>query len=83
MLFVVDNNGVPSISRIIQVVEAVSIPADLDSDDDVDLVDFCLFAAQWRQADCGTCGGADLTGDGQVQLGDLAQFITYWLIGVE
>jgi len=42
-----------------------------------------LFADYWSQTDCGRCGGADLTGDGNVDIDDLTLFIDIWLSGLE
>lgn len=59
-----------------------SIPqvGDLDKDYDVDFVDFALFAGYWQQTGCGKCGGADLaSGDGNVDMNDLQQFVENWL----
>jgi hypothetical protein len=55
----------------------------LDFDDDVDLADFSLFAKRWPDTGCGTCGAADLTGDGKVTLDDLREFVKNWLTGCE
>jgi hypothetical protein len=55
---------------------------DIDRDGGVDFVDFALFAAYWRQTDCGQCGGADLTNDGKVDIDDLRRFTENWLIGL-
>lgn len=52
---------------------------DLDHNDKVDLVDFALFAPHWLSFDCGSCGGADLTGDSAVTLDDLFRFVQTWL----
>jgi len=49
----------------------------------VDFTDFALFAAYWSQPDCAQCGGADFTGDGQVDIDDLGRFAANWLSGVE
>lgn len=55
----------------------------LDFDDDVDLVDFAMFARHWQSTGCGTCGAADITGDGKVTLDDLREFVKNWLTGIE
>ena len=55
------------------------VPADLDDDGDVDLVDLAIFAPRWLESTCDMCGGADLTGDGQVTLDDLCEFADNWL----
>jgi carboxypeptidase D len=62
-------------------VELVSV--DLDDDGDVDLGDFAEFAGWWLETDCGDCGGADFTGDGNVGPDDLAAFAQNWLTGVK
>ncbi|UCG56338.1 MAG: hypothetical protein JSU70_15915 [Phycisphaerales bacterium] len=54
---------------------------DLDGDEDVDLLDFAVFASFWLEADCGTCAGCDLAGDdGRVALDDLREFVADWLV---
>ncbi len=60
----------------------IPTPGDIDGDGNVDFVDFALFAAHWRQTDCGQCGGADLTDDGRVDIDDLCRFTKNWLIGL-
>jgi hypothetical protein len=57
------------------------VPGDLDDGGIVNFLDFCLFAQHWLETDCGPCSGADLTGDGQVQMYDLRQFAENWLRG--
>ncbi len=42
-------------------------------------MDFALFAAQWQNTECGLCSGADLTGDGNVDIDDFAAFAAQWL----
>lgn len=56
---------------------------DFDSDSDTDLSDFASFAARWLDTGCGTCGAADLTGDGQVAADDLQEFAAHWLTGTQ
>jgi hypothetical protein len=51
----------------------------LDFDSDIDLADFAIFAGRWLDTACGTCGGADLTGDGKVTMEDLLDFTAHWL----
>ncbi|UCF15020.1 MAG: carboxypeptidase regulatory-like domain-containing protein [Phycisphaerales bacterium] len=55
--------------------------ADMDSDGDVDMVDFTLFSLLWGETGCGACGGADLIGDGSVGVDDLQEFAAHWLAG--
>jgi len=56
-----------------------AITGDLDGNYSVDMLDFSKFGVYWRKSDCGTCGGADLTDDHQVNLDDLQQFALNWL----
>jgi hypothetical protein len=59
------------------------VVGDSDSDKDVDFIDFAPFANKWMQADSTLyCGGIDLTGDGFVDLNDLAAFVENWLVGL-
>ncbi len=54
----------------------------LDVDDDVDMKDFAMFAAHWRETGCGHrywCGGADLNHSRTVDMRDLAIFARNWL----
>ncbi|MHC4989153.1 MAG: hypothetical protein ACYTFX_11770, partial [Planctomycetota bacterium] len=43
--------------------------------------DLAGLAAQWLTFDCGTCDGADLSGEGNVTLSDFAIFAGNWLAG--
>lgn len=52
---------------------------DMDGSGRMDLGDFAILAANWQAADCGFCGGADLTGDQSVDLFDLQVFAEQWL----
>jgi hypothetical protein len=56
---------------------------DLNDDGNVDLADFALFAPKWLNSNCGDCGRADLTGDGEVGWDDLREFTSNWLTGAE
>lgn len=56
---------------------------DMDGDYHVDFSDMALFAIYWRQINCGSCGGADLTCDGNVDWDDLKELVANWLAGVE
>lgn len=60
----------------------VWLRGDTEPDKDVDLKDFTVFAARWLDSDCGICGRADLTGDGDVGWDDLREFSDNWLSGV-
>jgi len=52
---------------------------DFEPDGDVDLKDFAAFALRWLESNCGLCGGADLTCDGDVGPNDLVEFANWWL----
>ena len=54
---------------------------DMDLDGDIDLVDFSKFTLNWKKTNCGNCGGADLTGDGNVGMDDLDSFLDNWMGG--
>ena len=60
----------------------ISPVGDINLDCRVDLTDFAWFAPNWMDTACGVCGGADLTGDGNVRLDDLQEFANNWLAGV-
>jgi hypothetical protein len=45
------------------------------------LSDFAGFALNWLESGCGLCGGADLTGDGNVGIEDLEVLAGNWLSG--
>ena len=53
----------------------------------MNFVDFAMLVLYWIEADCDLgdlwCNIADFTRNGEVNLDDLAKFITYRLIGVE
>lgn len=55
---------------------------DLNDDRNVDMNDFALLAQWWMKSNCGDCGGADLTGDGQVVWDDLREFTNNWLLEI-
>jgi len=52
---------------------------DFQHDNNVNMKDFALFAKHWQETDCGFCGGADLTVDGNVLPDDLVAFAQDWL----
>jgi WD40 repeat protein len=56
---------------------------DIDKDYDVDFIDFAWLSIFWQKTSCGKCAGADLTGDGKVDIGDLAELAANWLAGIE
>lgn len=43
------------------------------------LTDFAVLSEYWLENDCGICGGADLTGEGDVGMADLQIFVENWL----
>ncbi|MHC4459094.1 MAG: hypothetical protein ACYS0I_18795 [Planctomycetota bacterium] len=61
----------------------VAPTGDIDDDWDVDLPDLSLLAAQWKKTGCGQCGGADITGDGNVDENDFGKFAANWLVITE
>jgi len=60
-----------------------SLIGDMDSDIDVDFVDYAHFALEWLETGCGDCNDADFTGDGNVDANDLDIFTNAWLFGKE
>jgi hypothetical protein len=56
---------------------------DIDKDYDVDFIDFAWLSIFWQKTSCGKCAGADLTGDGKVDITDLAELAANWLAGIE
>ncbi len=56
---------------------------DLDGNGTIDLADLALLITYWPRTDCGLCGGADLTGDGNVDKDDVHCFIDIFLSGLE
>ena len=55
------------------------ITGDLDRSNRVSFTDFAKFATRWQDTNCGSCDGADLTSDGNVNEDDLAEFSRHWL----
>ncbi len=54
---------------------------DLNQDGIVNFQDFALFVLRWLDTDCGVCGGADLTGDGDVDFYDFNNLGNNWSAG--
>ncbi|MCF7955760.1 MAG: hypothetical protein K9M75_08165, partial [Phycisphaerae bacterium] len=52
---------------------------DINSDSVVDNGDFAVLASKWQQTGCGLCNGADLTGDGNVDIDDILIIAGNWL----
>ena len=42
-----------------------------------------MLAARWMDTGCGDCNGADLTGEGDVDLDDLQVLFDGWLLSAE
>jgi hypothetical protein len=61
----------------------LKIPGDINDDNNIDFIDFALFAEQWLEINCNDCNGTDLNGDRTVGLDDLWQFAQNWLVGVQ
>lgn len=64
--------------------EGLVFGGDMEPDGDVDLADFAVFASWWQDNDCGSkedCGGADISGDGNVYFDDLTSLVSNWLAG--
>jgi hypothetical protein len=76
-----DDNGNNSGSAYIFGLSLYS--GDLDFDNDVDFVDYSLFAEYWLETGCGPCAcdGADITGNSQVDKNDLKELCANWLAG--
>ncbi len=64
---------------LVHLYQSVAQPGDIDKDYDVDFTDFALLTFYYQQADCGECGGADLSGDGKVGFDDFDVLFMYWL----
>jgi spore germination protein YaaH len=48
----------------------------------MDMISFANLAANWRQTGCGFCGGADLSGNGNVDVADLQVMAENWLADI-
>lgn len=55
------------------------LDGDANGDYDVDYADFALVSKRWEEESCGACGGADLTGDGNVNMEDVKILANNWL----
>ncbi len=55
---------------------------DIDCDRDVDFGDFAVLAYNWLDINCGKCGWADLTDDGNTGMDDLLVLAENWLAGI-
>jgi len=68
---------------IVHLYQSIGQPGDIDKDYDVDLVDFAWLSIFWQETSCGRCAGADLTSDGKVDIADLAELASNWLMSAE
>jgi hypothetical protein len=59
---------------------ATELQANIANGQGVDIADVAKLGTWWLDTNCGTCGGADITGDGNVNTADLEILITEWLI---
>jgi len=59
----------------------LTMVGDFEPDGDVDLDDLAVIVVRWLDLGCGDCGGADLSGDGSVNLADFAKFAQTGLVG--
>lgn len=60
------------------------IPADFDTDWDVDFADYTVFASYWMEQNCAEpdwCDSTDIDKSGSVDIYDLAGFTDNWLEG--
>lgn len=60
----------------------LTAPGDMDNDNDVDFIDYAIFAPHWFEQDCNYptwCEGTDLDYSGRVDFNDLAIFTESWL----
>ena len=58
------------------------LPGDVNQNCYVTMTDFSLLQVQWQQHSCGeslSCHGADIDGNGQVELLDLELLVNTWL----
>lgn len=53
-------------------------PGDIDLDCEVDNADFVKLALKWLDTNCGSCDGADLSGDNAVNVTDLIIMANNW-----
>jgi hypothetical protein len=64
---------------MVELLKTYSVFGDCNKDGRVDLKDIAVLALYWSQTNCGQCGGADLTGDEQVDNRDVDAVVKYWL----
>jgi hypothetical protein len=71
--------------EMLQVIDELVIPGDLNLDGGVDFIDFAVFANNWGSSGCTACcwcDGADLNHNGEVNFADLKIMVDNWLRGV-
>jgi PKD repeat protein len=56
------------------------VVGDFNGNGDVDFADYVKLASYWLMTGCSSCGGTDLTCDGNVDLFDLQEFTANWLV---
>jgi hypothetical protein len=56
--------------------------SDINNDRDVNLMDFSKLVVQWLQTGCDLCDGAELSGDGDININDLLVFAQNWLVAI-
>lgn len=61
-------------------IEVTQSPADINSDDAVNLADYVRLSQVWLMTGCGVCGGADINSDDSVDDLDLALMMDHWLL---
>jgi carbohydrate esterase-like protein/concanavalin A-like lectin/glucanase superfamily protein/GDSL-like lipase/acylhydrolase family protein len=54
--------------------------SDINNDRKVNLIDFLKFWDQWLQTGCDLCDGAELSGDGDIDINDLLVLADDWLM---
>ena len=68
-----------SSTTVIEIIQNVNIYGDINNDRIVNYEDLAPFGSKWLDTGCGTCGGADYTGDGDVTIDDLVTMAQNWL----
>lgn len=66
----------------VRLYRGMPMAGDMDGDGKVEGADFARFGLYWGRRECGRCGGADLTGDGEVGFADLWELAGNWLSDV-
>jgi hypothetical protein len=64
---------------MVKLLKTYSVSGDCNKDGRVDFKDLACLALYWLQTNCGQCGGADLTGDKQVDIRDVDAIAKCWL----